>query len=536
MSTGAEGRALLSKVANEWFGPPPDPQGWIQKVLKTHLWSGQQAVLDSISRHRYTVVPSAHDMGKSFLAAAVACQWIEEHELGEAFVVSTAPTSAQVTAVLWRYIEQMHRRAKLRGQINMGRIPEWKIGKALVGYGRKPADYDEAGFQGIHCRYPLIVVDEAAGIPQQLWVAVDALATNENARVLAIGNPDDQNSPFRAMCLPGSGWNIVRLDGLRSPNFSEHEVRAASNLPAPNQTGDLYQYMVENKIPFSEEKIPYDLTQLLLSPRWVAERMTQWGVSRDSDGQWITSPLWESRVRAQFPSDMAGAGVIPLAWVEAAMDRWRQWKDTRMPPEELVGRRVLSCDVARFGEDETAITERIGHTVLSIERVGQQDTQTTALRLAARLTKYSAAYAVVDVIGVGGGVVDRLREMGHEVVSFNSAAHADQMDHSGEFSFPNTRSAAWWNLRELLDPSNPTTDLALPDDEILKAELTSPRWRVASGAKIVVEPKEETKKRIRRSPDSADSVVMSLFYAGLDMGNSYVFEFGGESDYTVAWK
>jgi hypothetical protein len=531
-----ESQVLLRQVATQWFGPPKDPISWIEKKLKAHLWSGQCAVLKSIKANRYTVVPSAHDLGKSFLAAAVACEWIEEHELGEAFVVSTAPTSAQVTAVLWRYIEEMHRKCNLTGQINMGRIPEWKIGKALVGYGRKPADYDEAGFQGIHCRYPLILVDEAAGIPEQLWVAVDALATNENARVLAIGNPDDQNSPFRAMCIPGSGWNIVKLDGLQSPNMTEIEVKAASNLPAPNQTGDLYGYMVENKIPFSTEKVPFELSQLLLSPRWVAERMIQWGVYRDSDGNWQTSPLWDSRVRAQFPSDLSGAGVIPLSWIEAAVERWQQWKASGIPAEELAGSHVFSCDVARFGDDETAVCERIGHTIVQIERVGQQDTQTTALRLASRLNKYSGSLAIVDVVGVGAGVVDRLREEEREVIAFNSAAKTNQMDHSGEFSFPNTRSAAWWNLRELLDPSNPATNLALPPDDQLIGDLAAPRWRVASGAKITVEPKEETKKRLRRSPDSGDSVVMSLWFSGIDSGEAYTFDFGGTSEYAVPWK
>ena len=526
---------LLHDVAHQWFGPPRDPEEWFTGN-KIHLWSGQHKVLRSVKEHRYTVVPSAHDLGKSFLAAAVACQWIEEHELGEAFVVSTAPTSPQVSAVLWREIERLHRTLTLPGQINMGRIPEWKIGKELVGYGRKPADYDESGFQGIHCRFPLILVDEAAGIPEQLWTAVDALATNENARVLAIGNPDDQNSPFRAMCFPGSGWNVVRLDGLTSPNFSEAEVKHASNHPPPNQTGDLLGYMKENEIPFSEEKIPYDLSQLLLSPRWVAERMISWGVHRDSDGIWQTSPLWDSRVRAVFPSDTSGRGVIPLAWVEAAVERWREFKATGMPPEELIGARVFGVDVARFGEDETAISERVGRTVLSVERVGHQDTQTTAIRIGRRMERHSSTFAVVDVVGVGAGVVDRLREEGHEVISFNSASKTNMSDHTGEFTFPNQRSAAWWSLREMLDPSDPTTDLALPDDEVLIAELTAPRWKVGAGAKIYVEPKDATKRRLHRSPDSADCVVMSLWYHGVDTGEAFVTEFGGESQYAVAWQ
>jgi len=479
-------------------------------------------------------VPSAHDLGKSFLAAAVACQWIEEHELGEAFVVSTAPTAPQVSAVLWREIERLHRDKGLIGQINMGRIPEWKIGKELVGYGRKPSDYDETGFQGIHCRFPLILVDEAAGIPDQLWTAVDALATNENARVLAIGNPDDSGSRFAAMCFPGSGWNVVRLDGLTSPNFSEAEVRHVSNIP--HRTGDLAGYMEDNNIPFSKEKVPYDLAQLLLSPLWVAERMLTWGVHQDSDGVWQTSPLWDSRVRATFPSESIDTGVIPLPWVQAAVERWHLFKDSGMPVEELVGSRVYAADIARYGEDETAISERIGRTVLKVERVGHQDTQTTALRLARRMANSGSTFAVVDVIGIGAGVVDRLREEGHEVLAYNSAAKTSMSDSSGEFTFPNVRSAAWWNLRQMLDPSDPATDLALPDDEYLIADLTAPRWKVGAGAKIYVEPKDDTKKRLRRSPDTGDAVVMSLWYHGIDTGVPFITEFGGVSEYAVEWQ
>jgi hypothetical protein len=525
-----EARSLLVGVADAYFGHKEDRSDWVQRKLKAHLWSGQRKVSESIKRNRYTVVPSSHGTGKSFFAAATACEWIDTHDVGDAFVVSTAPTSPQVTAILWRYIERMHRKGQLQGQINMGRIPEWKIGKQLVGYGRKPADYDEAGFQGIHELYPLIIIDEAAGIPSQLWVAIDALATNENARVLAIGNPDDANSTFAAMCMPGSGWNIIRLDGLKSPNFSEQEVKAVSGLA---NTGDLYTYMVENNVAFSEEKVPYELSQLLVSPLWVAERMIRWGVTRDVTGSWQTSPLWESRVRAQFPADMSGASVIPLAWVQAAVDRWRSWKEQG---ELTPTARVISCDVARFGEDETVICERSGYVVISLDRYAQQDTQTTALRIKRRMEVRSASLAIVDVIGIGGGVVDRLREEQVDVASYNASASTDMMDTMGEFSFPNVRSAAWWNLRQLLDPSDPTTKLALPDDEQLIAELTAPRWRVASGAKITVEPKDETKKRIRRSPDSADAVVMSLWYHGLDDGVAYIQDYGGDSDFAVSWR
>ena len=274
-----ETSVLLKGVARDWFDPTDSYVTWPQDRMHVHLWSKQQDIRASVRRNRYTAVVSAHDLGKSFMASLMACEWIDTHDPGDAFVVTTAPTAPQVTAIIWREIERLHRKNDLPGRIVMGRIPEWKIGAQQVGYGRKPSDYDDSGFQGIHETYILIVVDEAEGIPEQLWEAIDALATNIHARVLAIGNPGDPNCHFRSLCMPGSGWNVIHLDGLLSPNFTEDEVRVASNhTDAEGRTGDLYGYFVDNDIPFATERIPYDLQVNLLSPLWVAERMVRYGI------------------------------------------------------------------------------------------------------------------------------------------------------------------------------------------------------------------------------------------------------------------
>lgn len=106
-------------------------------------------------------------------------------------MVTTAPTTAQVEAILWRYIGAAHRKASLPRRITLD--AKWYIGQELVGYGRKPADYDQAAFQGIHERYVLVIIvlviiDEAGGVPKSIFDAVDALAT-----LAAAGSP--QPSP-----------------------------------------------------------------------------------------------------------------------------------------------------------------------------------------------------------------------------------------------------------------------------------------------------------------------------------------------------
>jgi hypothetical protein len=113
-------------------------------------------------------------------------------------------------------------------------------------------------------------------------------------------------------------------------------------------------------------------------------------------------------------------------------------------------------------------------------------------------------------------VVDRLREMGREVVAFNaSEAARDQYGHavrdrSGEIGFVNKRAAAWWNMRELLDPANQSR-VALPPDDLLTGDLVAPHYRLVSGGNLQVESKDEIHKRLGRSTDDGDAVVQAFW-------------------------
>jgi hypothetical protein len=529
----------FQRAADLFFGPmyETDPMSWLGDKLGIFVWSKQREILQSLIKNRYTAVQSCHNAGKSFIAGCASCWWNSVHPIGEAFVVSTAPSGPQVSAILWREIERLHRKGKLRGRITMGGQPEWKYEKELIGYGRKPSDYDEDGFQGIHALFPLIVVDEACGIPEQLWNAIDALATNDNARVLAIGNPDDPSSHFNTVCKPGSGWNVIHLDGLRTPNFTEQAVRDViiDDKPFPS----LYHYFVDKGIPFATEEIPDDLKPRLLGVTWVAERMMRWGVHRHVDevtgeASWEESPLWTAKVRGEFPDD-GGNGVIPYAWVKLANERWLAQEGT-----EPLGRRSYAMDVARYGEDETSIATKQGHVILSVEKTAKQDTMTSALRLKRRMATYPRSFAIVDVIGVGAGVVDRLREERVDVIAFNSAKRTDRHDVTGEFTFPNVRCASWWNLREQLDPHRVGgATICLPPNDELAADLCAPKWTPAAGAKLVVEEKEQTKKRIGRSPDLGDAVVMAFWNDNPSQwsGNpeDLAVPWGGKSEFAQQW-
>lgn len=442
-----------------------DPAAWVSDRLGEFLWSKQREITESVQVNRYTAVQSCHDAGKSFLAARLAAWWIDTHPPCEAFVVSTAPTGPQVRAILWREINRAHLTGGLVGRLNQ---TEWWIGSEMVGMGRKPSDYDPTAFQGIHARYVLVIIDEACGIPEQIWNAVDSLVTNEDCRVLAIGNPDDPTSHFAKVCKPGSGWSVLRIDGLETPNFTDEDV-------------------------------PDDLRPLLLSPTWVEERRQRWGES---------SPLFQSKVRGLFPQDTEDS-VIPLSWITAAQDRWQEWNAAGRDLSPLT---AIGIDVSRGGADQTVAAPRHGDVVLELQtRTGAQSDDTMAtVAWVERLSAGHDARLVVDAIGVGAGVVDRLREKGYQTEGFVASAGTDMTDVTGDLGFVNKRAAAWWSLRDSLDPGrNPT--LCLPPSDDLAADLSAPRWALKSGRKIQVESKDEIRKRLGRSTDEGDAVIQACW-------------------------
>lgn len=466
-----------------------DPVAWLHDRMGEHAWSKQAEVMHSVADNVRTAVPSCHGVGKSHGASRTGLWWIDTAEsVEDRFLVTTAPSWPQVKTILWRYMRQGHRERTLHGQVVKPKLvgdilqnAEWKIDGDIVGYGRKPADRDETGFQGIHASEGvLIVLDEACGVPAQLFVAADALATNETSRVLAIGNPDDNSSHFAAVCQrPDEGWNVIPISAFDSPNLSGERVCSCG------------------------EQLPDRMLRALVRAWWVRDKQLRWGE---------TNPLYIAKVLGQFAD--AEDGLIPLSWVRAAHARWHQWQDRRADSPVKIdppGRLMYGVDVAWLGEDKTAIAPRQGDIVNpdgqdKIERHAREDTTQTTGRVQAKIRAHPQAHVVVDVVGVGAGVYDQLSRAGASVSAFNGAKPTQRRDSTGEWKFPNVRSAAWWNLRELLDPAMGAT-LALPPDDDLTADLTTPKWEPRAGGVIVVESKDDIRRRLGHSPDAGDAVA-----------------------------
>jgi hypothetical protein len=384
---------LLDPPANPYVR---DPLGWVTSTLGEFWWSGQR-MAQSVVKNRYSAFKASHDVSKSHTMSRLALWWIDVHPPGEAFVVTTAPTTPQVEAILWRYMGNARKKAQLPGRITLD--AKWYIGNELVAYGRKPADYDPAAFQGIHARYVLVIIDEAGGVGKLIFDAVDALATNIDARVVAVGNPDDPASHFATICKPGSGWHVETISAFDTPAY----------------TG---------------EKVPEDLLPLLVSPEWVEERKIRWGVN---------SPIYQSKVLGEFP-DISDDSLILPKWIEAAQKRTIKRN----------GRPVLAWDIARFGEDESVGMRREGGWVRLYRAHHKADTMTTTGHIAKAHRDIHAEKGlndfpthVVDVVGVGAGVYDRLVELHIPVVPYNGGEAPFDKER-----FINARAEDYWNLRE----------------------------------------------------------------------------------------
>jgi hypothetical protein len=447
-----------------------DPVAWTNQRLGEFIWSKQRETVEAVRDHRRTAVQSCHGVGKSHIASRVAGWWLDVHPPGTAFVVTSAPTYAQVRAILWRYIRRMHKAAGLPGRVNQ---TEWHLDDELVAFGRKPADHDEAAFQGIHALKVLVILDEACGIPEQLWIAADALTTNAECRILAIGNPDNPASHFRKVCTPGSGWHVIKISAFDSPNL----------------TG---------------EDVPDELSRALVGREWVEEKRAEWGED---------SPIYRSKVLGEFSVDAPNQVVRQSDVAACRLDL-----ETPYAPAELLPVH-LGVDVGGGG-DETVIRERRGPVAGREWRARTDRPETIAPMVLNAIRESGATCVKVDSIGVGFGVIGELRNMAERGLHSARIVAVNVGEASSDPArFFNLRSEIWWMARELSERRG--WDLSSMDNaDTTVAQLLTPLWSPDASGRIKVEPKDDVIERLGRSPDNADALLLA-YYAGQDVTTDY---------------
>lgn len=197
--------------------------------------------------------------------------------------------------------------------------------------------------------------------------------------------------------------------------------------------------------------------------------------------------------------------VIPSAWVRAAQNRWKA--------DDVRGLKMtaMGVDVAQGGADQTVIAMRHGTWFDHLQvKKGAETPDSPSVAALIMTHRRDGAVVIVDVGGgYGGGVVSWLKENEITAKGFNAAKQSTATSSDSQLRFVNKRAESWWRLREALDPAQEGgSPIALPPDEQLVADLTAPTWQLRTNG-VQIESKEDVKKRLGRSTDRADAVIMA---------------------------
>jgi len=463
--TPSEAQTILDRGA-------ADPVWWIHEVLGDTMWHEQARIAESVRDNPETAARSCHGAGKSFVAARVALWFLMTHR--PSIVITTAPTDRQVRGILWKEIRSAHARAKkpLGGTVL---TQELRLAENWFAWGFTAPEYDPDRFQGFHEVNILVIVDEASGVSQEIYEAIDSILTSEHARLLLIGNPTNPVGRF--------------ADDFKSPGVAKHAI-ACTDTPNFTTFGITRDDILDGTW---EQKITGPLpTPYLITPQWASKMVARWG----TESQFVQSRVW-----GEFPT--AGTDtLIPLHWIEAAVQR-----DLKPGVPNEIG-----VDVARFGSDETVLVHRRGSVARIWKAFSQRDTMSTTGEVMAALRDTGATAAKIDAVGIGAGVYDRLREQNAPAVEMQSGAAASNSER-----FANARAEWWWGLRERFESG----DIDIEDDEDLTAQLASIKYRTNSRGQVLIESKDEMKKRGLPSPDRGDALMLAFAHVEQPQGLAF---------------
>jgi len=437
-----------------------DPIGFCKDVLGVTLWKKQEEMALAVRDHYQVAVRSGHAIGKTLASACIGLWWFYARQ---GRVISTAPTKNHVEGVLWAEIHRLRKKAKvaLPGEVARTAIrmdDEW--------YFQGFTTDQEGAFQGRHHPRLLVIIDEAAGVPESIHLEASTCASDVRSnRIFMVGNPTSLSGTFY-QAFQSDQWHQIHVSCFDHPNVTEGTC----------------------VIPGS------------VSVDWIGKCRSKWGEQH---------PYWYSRVLGEFPR-RSMYGIIPRIYIDQAQCE-QSWKDAKLKAEVERVPRVAGLDVARSGESRNAFVVRRGDVVEAVISWPGQSIMKTAEEVMNLLKQYSVSILVVDCAGGwGAGVADSLlQNTNYHVIQYNGGHRAFTPS-----TFSNRRSELWWHVRHRLEQKKlwfPPASLENHGElKALFEQLQSVEYHMTAGGKLSVEPKEEMLARGFPSPDQADALVMSF--------------------------
>ncbi len=431
----------------------------------------QDETLKNLVKHKRAAVRGPHGLGKTALNAITILWFAFTRDGTDWKVVTTASAWRQLTKYLWPEVHKWVRRVKWDA---IGRPPLQRGVELLdlslklrTGEAFAVASDNADLIEGAHADHLLYIFDEGKAIPVETWDAAEGAFSTGDCMALAASTPGEPSGRF---------YDIQR----KAPGYQDWWTKRVTK----------------------EEAIAAGR----MERKWVEARRRQWGEK---------SAVYQNRVEGEFAASDED-GIIALADIERANQRWNDINDAAQSDPDVWGTLDrLGVDVGRGG-DPSVIARRHGFAIKGFDEINIKDVMSVTGRVRGILAGNTDADAVIDVIGIGAGAFDRLRErpqdesepdVSSRVLGFNAAEHTDARDKSGELGFVNDRAWAWWTVRELLQDDI----IALPPDDTLTGDLTAPKWKVMSGGRVQIEDKAEIRKRIGRSTNYGDAVVQAFW-------------------------
>lgn len=415
----------------------------LQHQLQTRVVS-QRDVMNLVLRYS---TATGHGTGKTTLVAWLIHWFMSTHPNGEAVI--TASTEAQLQTKTWRELNKWQALA-INGWMFEWTATAYKHRDAPATWFAKAQAWSESNsqsFAGTHEKYVLVIFDEASGIHPAIWEVVNGAFTTGICYFFAFGNPTETSGGFY------DTWHKLRRRYYRFRVDSRH-------------------------VSFANQ-----------------EEIAGWIEDHGEDSDWI-----RRRVLGKFPR-AAETQFIGHDLVHDAQQRTIEWRDIPASTPRLMG-----VDCARSGADNNVIVIRQGRKMHNkVIRWKQRDLMKTATFISGKIREFQPDMVFVDVIGIGAGVVDRLRQLGHDniVEVCSGETPTDPVDKQ---VYANMRIVMWARMREWLKVAD------IPDDADLETDLTGPTYyHQKRTEKELLESKQEMKARGMDSPDTGDALAHTFW-------------------------
>lgn len=418
------------------------PVLFVTEVLKAEPLPWQREFLETVaSGERRVSVRAGHGVGKS-----TACAWLLLWHLLTRMpqkAVCTAPTASQLFDALFSEVKHWTNRLPpaLRDTLEVftDRIVQKGAPESSFISARTSSAERPEALAGIHSEHVLLICDEASAIPEAVFESAAGSMSGHAATTVLIGNPTRNTGLFfKTHHQLSSDWKTMHVSCLDNRLVSQDFVKQIKTTYGENSNAFRVRVLGEFAL-------------------------------RDDDS------------------------LIPAELVDAAMDR-----DVGISPTEQI---YYGVDVARFGDDRTVICKRQGNVVLGFKHWSGEDLMGTVGRIVHEAGMDSPVEIMVDSIGLGGGVADRLRELGYNVRDVNVSESVALNQQAAKL-----RDELWLSCKEWLE----TRAVKLPRNDELRQELIGPTYSFTSNGKIKVEGKSEMKRRGMRSPDLADALCLTF--------------------------